>query len=201
MMADEEVEQAITIDIGCRDPRHIVLLTEVLPLEDGGRVGSLLEPAIASGYEQSVGPGHEDVPMTVTGEVGHRHPETVDTTGQTGGRRGVLEAKIAQIPQQDTAPSRESVLGDEEVVQTVDVVIEHADRATSVLGGETAVFDRDHRPTVVAEDLTGRGVGGVLVVVAGDHEVEVAIAIEVGHRASRGAGEHLGKAIIECESA
>jgi hypothetical protein len=122
VVADRQVEETVTVHVRHRGTSDIVLIAVGLPVEDL-RV-DLGEPSRAIREEQAVGARHKDVCVPVAVEVGHRDPETMDSLRDTGVLGDVAEPEPALVAEQYARAAGEAILGDEQVVEPVAVVVE-----------------------------------------------------------------------------
>ena len=176
MLADDQVAAAVPVHVAYRDAGGVVLLAVGLPGEHLGV--ALAERAGAVVDEQAVGAGDEQIGPTVAAEIGSGHPQAVHVGGKAGvgGRGGKAEATL--VAQQDARPSGETVLGEEQVEGAVAVIVENADGAEPPFGVEVG---GDGEAAVVVAEHHRRGAAGFTrTMVAGDHQVEIAVAVEVG---------------------
>ena len=129
MVPYRDVEQAITIHICNRRTGHQVLITDRRPGKDGAVRQA---EGLAFRNEELVRPGNEDVLATVAREVGHRHPKAHEALWKARRGRRVREDEIAIVVQQDAAAL---ICGDEQVEQSIEVIVQDRCRAPGQLGG------------------------------------------------------------------
>ena len=146
--------------------------------------------------EHPVRPTDHEVGVAVEVEVGGADTEASDPGSEPSSSPSpeatgdVREREVAVVAQQDARATGEPVLGDEQVDLAVTVVVEQADGAGALgsvqrrHGGETSVVVAQH----------GRGLAAIAVPdVAGHHQVEVAVAVEVSESRPAGASALPGK--------
>jgi hypothetical protein len=225
VLAEDDVEQAVTVDVGEADTANHVVATRAagpLPGEDLARAGGLEKLAFAVVEKKDVAAaarGEEDVWPAVIVDIGGRHAQAGDPLGQTGRSRDILELQLALVPEQPrafrlgTVVAGNRVLTDEKIEQAIAVVIEHGRTPAAKRRRAGAVAFRDAGVLAAAVVAEERAPGqrathprGKLAILVGRHtadvEIEIAVVIQVGEDHAGGAGgDAQRRLLIEMELA
>src|SRR5215207_3796153 len=125
-----------------------------------GLGANLTERPLSLGDEQTIRANHVEIAVTVAGQVLSRDPEAFDVGRQSGRGGRVDELEPTLVAQKAALAALEAVLGDEQVEQSIGVVVQYGYRAASyvvatVWGNGTRDFLEAARVVAQGDGLPG----------------------------------------------
>src|SRR5262245_33845861 len=102
-MADDDVGQPLTIDVGNADAGGSIVFIKALPLEYRAAAGTLNELALPVVEVEAMGAvpfGEEDIRPAVVVDIGDGDAETGELRGETGAGGDIVELEVALIAQE-----------------------------------------------------------------------------------------------------
>ena len=189
-MADDDVGQAVAVDIGDRDTGGYVVFVGVLPAEDIARTRGFREMPFAVVEIEAMfaaAVGEEDIGPAVVVHVGHRHRQAAESLGKPGGFGNVFELIVPLVAQEHRPRfhvGRIILFAQDEIEQAVTIEIEGGQPAAFVGGGTSpALFGNvgEFAGAVVAKEQARHFFDRIAFVAGtiGDIQIKPAAVVEI----------------------